>query len=219
MDEKQTYPKQKRQAVNHWKNFTAYVSKARIISYWHQIDEVVKSNPKNILEIGVGSNFVGLLLSSKNYNVITYDLEPALGPIVAGSVTQLPFKPNSFDTVLCCQVLEHLPFELFNRCLLEIRSICRNVLVLSLPDKTPALSGVLRMPNFIFWDFLFTLPFAIREPLQSSEKHFWEIGRWGFPFKRIRGEIRGAGYFIIKSYRVPEFPYHRFFIAQPNEPH
>jgi hypothetical protein len=208
--------RQERQAVNCWMDFSAYVSKPRFNSYWHQINEVLASIPESILEIGVGANFVGQFLSARNFRVVTYDLEHELRPTIIGSVTHLPFRENSFDTVMCCQVLEHLPFECFKPCLLEIRSVCRKVLVLSLPDRTPALSGVVRVPNLIFWDFVISLHLSIREPLRSSRKHFWEIGRLGFSLRWVRREIEGASFLVRRTYRVPEFPYHRFFVAEPN---
>jgi len=36
----------------------SYDTKARFISYWHQIDEIVQFNPTTILEIGIGNGFV-----------------------------------------------------------------------------------------------------------------------------------------------------------------
>lgn len=37
--------------------FAGYVNKQRWISIWHQLDEVIKLNPKNVLEIGPAQGF------------------------------------------------------------------------------------------------------------------------------------------------------------------
>jgi len=42
---------------NHYFN-EKYDSKSRFISYWHQIYEIVRLRPKNVLEIGIGNGFV-----------------------------------------------------------------------------------------------------------------------------------------------------------------
>ena len=42
---------------NHYFN-EFYDSKERWISYWHQINEIIKLNPKKVLEIGIGNGFV-----------------------------------------------------------------------------------------------------------------------------------------------------------------
>ena len=39
-------------------NFLAYVDKKRFMSYYYQLTNIYEINPKNILEIGVGNNFI-----------------------------------------------------------------------------------------------------------------------------------------------------------------
>jgi ubiquinone/menaquinone biosynthesis C-methylase UbiE len=201
--------------VEHWLDFSAYVTKYRYNSYWHQLDEVFRSGPCNVLEIGVGSNVTSTYLSYKGIEVVTIDLEARLGPAVVASVRHLPFEDQVFDTVVCCQVLEHLPFDEFDGCLSELRRVCKRKLVLSLPDKTPGISMLVRIPNFVFWEFCLSLPWAIREPIKRGREHYWEIGRWGYSRKKVLQHVKTAGFFVERTYRVPEYPYHRFFIATP----
>ena len=205
--------KQNRKSVEEWLNFSSYVTKYRYNSYWHQLDEVFKGMPKNVLEIGVGSNVMSSYLQFKGIDVVTVDLEEALSPSVTASVTSLPFVDRAFDTVVCCQVLEHLPFEYFDVCLSEFKRLTRNKLILSLPDKTPGVSIVIRIPNFAFWDFQLYLPWALREPIKNVREHYWEIGRWGYPTKKILKHLETAGFKVERNYRVPEYPYHHFFVA------
>ena len=74
----------------------------------------------NVLEIGIGPRLVSSYLIQSNINVVTIDLERKLQPQIVGSVLQLPIKEMTFDTVLCCQVLEHFPFENLKKCLEDI---------------------------------------------------------------------------------------------------
>ena len=45
-------------------------------------------------------------------------------------------------------------------------------------------------------------------------EHYWEIGKAGYPLKRIIKEIQAVGFKIDKTYRVFEHPYHRFFMIK-----
>lgn len=45
-------------------SFLKYNYKSRWISYWHQIDEVLNLNPKNVLEVGVGDRIISKYLKS-----------------------------------------------------------------------------------------------------------------------------------------------------------
>lgn len=192
-----------------------YVTKYRFASYWYQIKEVMQSEPANVLEIGIGPNLVSAFLTQQNIRVVTMDRERHLNPQLSGTVLQLPLKEMSFDTVMCCQVLEHLPFQEFNNCLKELRRITNKKLILSLPDRTPALSLLVRMPNLIFWDFMLIFPWAIRKHISDVKRHYWEIGERGYPYKRLIKEITSAGFSVDRTYRVPDYSYHRFFIASP----
>ena len=42
-------------------------------------------------------------------------------------------------------------------------------------------------------------------------QHYWEIGKAGYPLSNIIDDIQIAGFKIEKTYRVFEYPCHRFF--------
>jgi len=193
-----------------------YVTKQRFASYWYQLNEVVASEPLNVLEIGIGPRLVSSYLIQNNIEVVTLDLDRKLRPDIAGSVLQLPLKEMTFDTVMCCQVLEHFPFKNLKTCLEDIRRITRKKLILSLPDKTLTLSFLLRSSKRISWDFLLPFPLAFRRHnIKNVKGHFWEIGERGYPYTRLLNVIERAGFSVDRTYRVPDHPYHRFFIASP----
>ena len=51
--------------------------------------------------------------------------------VVRGSVENLPFKDNSFDLVLCSEVLEHIPD--WKKALSELQRVSRKYIVLTIP--------------------------------------------------------------------------------------
>jgi ubiquinone/menaquinone biosynthesis C-methylase UbiE len=193
-----------------------YVTKQRFASYWYQIKEVILSEPTSVLEIGIGPNLVSSYLIQNKIKVVTIDFDIKLKPQLVGSVMQLPIRDVSFDTVLCCQVLEHFPFQNFSQCLSELKRITKKKLILSLPDKTLTLSFLLRSSKRISWDFLLPFPWAFRRHIIGNVKgHHWEIGERGYPYKGLTKKIEQAGFSVDRIYRVPDHPYHRFFIVTP----
>jgi SAM-dependent methyltransferase len=114
-----------------------YNTKARICSFWHQLDEILMLGARTVLEVGPGSGIVTEWLRREGISVTTLDMDPAVPTDVHGSVTELPFGDDSFDATLCCQVLEHMPFEQSERAIGELIRVARQGAVISVPDATP----------------------------------------------------------------------------------
>jgi SAM-dependent methyltransferase len=61
-----------------------------------------------VLDIGCGSKpYRPLLIGATGY--VGLDSDPTRGPDVVGSALDLPFQDASFDSVLCNEVIEHVP--------------------------------------------------------------------------------------------------------------
>ncbi len=192
-----------------------YDTKGRFCSYWHQINEIlIDSSFANVLEIGVGNGFVSRYLMERSINVITLDINYDLRPQVTGSILYLPFVNDAFDVVLCCQVLEHLPYGVFIDALNELYRITSKKVILSLPDHTPAYRFNIELPRIKPIKLLLKHPFPRPIPHKHDGVHYWIIGRSGYPLKRILNDIQYSGFQIIKTYRVYEFYSHRFFIIE-----
>lgn len=192
--------------------YNQYDDKIRWIQYHTQIDQVLKLNPKKVLEIGIGNNVVSDYL--KKYTAVhTLDINKKLRPDTVGSVENIEkyFKKNSFDLILCSQILEHLPFKKFDSVLKQIKDISKRYVILSLPH-----SGIHLRGNFsIFHRFRINFNLTIPKPIKHVfyKGHYWEIGKKDFSKKFIRKHLEKF-FKIKKEFGMKEDPYYRFYLLE-----
>ncbi len=191
-----------------------YNSKGRFCSYWHQIQEIILVNPKNMLEIGVGNNFISSYFKERKLYVTTLDIDKRLNPDIVGSVLEMPFSKKSFDAVACYEVLEHLPFEDFIKALSEISRVSQRYVFISLPEVNRVCHFNIQIPKIGEIKKLIPLPTFKKEINKFDGEHYWEIGKAGFPLSKIVSNIEKVGFKIEKTYRVFEMPYHRIFVLK-----
>lgn len=193
----------------------SYDTKLRLASYWHQIDEVLSLAPHSVLEVGMGNGFVTASLRREGIEVKTMDVAPDLGPDIVASVTDIPLADASVDVTLCCQVLEHLPFEEFPAGVRELARVARKGLVISLPDQQRYIRVLVQTRLFKIADRLITLPPGLQKtPRPLDPQHFWEIGCGEVALSDVVRVLREVTGQEPLTYRVPENPYHRFFICR-----
>lgn len=196
---------------NHYFN-REYDYKGRFCTYWHQIDEIISNESSSILEIGIGNKFVSNYISERGINVTSIDIDRKLFPTILGSVFNLPFMDNSFETVSCCEVLEHSPYSYFPKAIFEIFRITERYAIISLPDSNPYIRIEIKIPKIKIRKLIENPLKRIANP-QIGE-HYWEIGNNGYPLQKIIDDIEKIGFSISKTYRIFEDPYHRFFILE-----
>jgi hypothetical protein len=191
-----------------------YETKERFITYWHQIHEAMLLNPRSILEIGVGNKFVSNYLRERGFHITTLDLDVELKPCIVASVLKIPVLDQSFEVTTCYQLLEHLPYDEFKNALEEIARVSVKNIVISLPDVTTIYRFNIELPRLKPIKKLIPHPFPRSKQHKSDGQHFWEIGWQEYPLTRIISDIKHSKLNILKTYRVHEFYYHRFFILE-----
>jgi len=130
-------------------NFEKYCEQDRWASYWHQINEILKLKPKSVLEVGVGDGTVSGYFKQKNIlKYDTIDIDKDLNPDFVVSVDNMQFADNEYDAVCAFEVLEHLPFKKFGKCLSEMRRVSKNNVIISLPHWGRHFSVKFRLPFF-----------------------------------------------------------------------
>ncbi len=176
--------------------------------------------PRSVLEVGVGpgvkAGMVGATFPGCAY--VGVDVDATLAPDVRADVRALPFDDGRFDAAFCCQVLEHIPYEDFLAGLGELKRVTRGRVVISLPDVRPFLYLRARPPasrRFLPWLWRgVSLPaWPLRKhSFEAHGQHYWEIGKRGYPLRRIVGDIRSLGWAGVRNFRMIERHYWHFFI-------
>jgi 2-polyprenyl-3-methyl-5-hydroxy-6-metoxy-1,4-benzoquinol methylase len=195
---------------NYYNTFTYDIS--RFQSYIDEITELSALQPTRVLDIGVGSGFIEIYLKHNKIDVLGVDVDKQLNIDLAGSVTELPFKNQAFDVCLCCEVLEHLPYENFAKALKELKRVCSRYLILSLPDSSYYFSVSLRHTPRNTISRVLSFPILLHRKHVYDGAHYWEIGKTHYHLPRILGEIKNAGFEVLKVYRSTNNPYCRMFI-------
>jgi len=185
-----------------------YCKPQRFASYSYQINEILNCGAKSVLEIGPGNGVVTYLLRKAGIAVDTLDHDPALNPDIVASILELPLLAKSYDAILCCQVLEHLPWDMFPIALSEIKRVVRKNIIISLPDSTPNYYLEICLPVLGTRRFAVNVP--KKQPMESDE-HYWEIGH-NVDEKKLQLAFKQGGLQSDKSYRLREFPYHHFYV-------
>lgn len=192
-------------------DFERYMTKARWTSVWHQIDEISRLKPKNVLEIGPGPGVFKKVASAFGIPVETLDLDPELNPDHVGSVTAIPFDDKTYDAVCAFQMLEHLPYETSLQAFREMARVSKRHIIISLPDAKTMWLYRAHIPKFGSHDILIPRPTLKVRNHEFDGEHYWEISKKGYDLSRIVKDFCEISQ-LIRTYRVPENPYHRFFI-------
>jgi len=179
-----------------------------------QILEVYSHSPQKILEIGIGNGFVSTFLKKTGFEVTTLDINEKLEPDIVGDITEIDkyFTENSFDLILCAEVLEHIQFEYFEEVLHKLSLITKSIVIITLPISYRILFDLrisVKIPFIprIEFDLFITIP---RRSKWAG--HCWEIDyNKAYSLRTIRKII--LNYFVInKEFRDKRIRHHYFFI-------
>lgn len=196
-------------------NFSGYVRKRRWSSIWHQLAEVVAIGPQNVLEVGPGPGVFKAVGELFIPVIRTIDLDSALVPDYVASANAMPFREGTFDVVCAFQVLEHAPYESTLRMFSEMARVAKKALVISLPDARPLMPFSFNLP--LKGDVKVLLPKPWMGPRRHvfDGQHFWELNKKGFVTSKVVRDLEGVSERrLVKRFRVPENPYHHFFVFE-----
>lgn len=192
-------------------SFGNYMTKERWCSVWHQLDEIQNLKPERVLEIGPGPGLLKSVAATLGLKIETLDLDPELEPDHVGSATAMPFADESYDVVCAFQMLEHLPYEVSLQAWDEMVRVSKHHAVISLPDAQTVWRYQFHVPKVGSYDFLVPRP-QLNAPVHELDpEHYWEINKRDYPLSRVIADF-SKGIRLIKTYRVRENPYHRFFL-------
>jgi ubiquinone/menaquinone biosynthesis C-methylase UbiE len=198
----------------HTKVFESDPGHADESSPWYQI--VLEFLPplqgQRILEIACGRGGFSRLLGSKGASVCGADFSPSAVAIarerllghssLARNVTYvqadaqaMPFEDNSFDLVVSCETIEHVP---------DPRAAVREMYRVAKPGG----SLFLTTPNYLNFMGLYLIYAAVRHPGMKSSQPLDQR----FLFPQIRQFVAAAGWKILRTdgtvHQFPFFPGH-----------
>lgn len=197
-------------------NFKSYMNKARWASVWHQVSEVIDLSPKKVLEVGPGAGVFKAITEIFGINTETLDLDPDLKPDHVGSATAIPLPDSYCDVVCAFQMLEHLPYLESIKSFEEMERVTSRFIVISLPDAKSVWRYSGDIPKFGNFDKLINRPFTIAKQHKFDGEHHWEINKKGYELEKIIKDFSELAS-LLKTYRVKENPYHRFFLFESNK--
>jgi len=190
--------------------FKGYDSPKRFISYFYQIDSVTKTKPKTVLEIGIGNKTVSNYLKQMGFQITTCDFDKTLRPDIVADIRDLPFKSKSFDTILACQILEHIPFDDVKKALSELKRVSKKNVIISIPYTHFCIENIFKITlPFFERQLYFTIKILWPSKVIQEKEHYWEMGRKNYSKRKIINLINQ--YFKICKKFQPILNSNRYF--------
>jgi hypothetical protein len=200
-------------ASSHYE-WMAYVTRERWISYWHQIRLAAEIRPISCAIVGAGDGWVAEVLGSMGVRVVSIDHSRDLGPSVVGDLKAVPMQDGGVEVVVCCQVLEHLPWDSLGECLEELRRISSRRVVISVPQRGRSWSVRARIPYLGEVGRGGTL--RARRPFEFDGQHYWEANTIEHSIGDVEKELLRV-FGTIETFVERDDPYRRFYVADLRE--
>ena len=182
-----------------------YGTEKRIGQQWMQLELLRLLEAQRVLEVGPAFGLVTALLDNAGYDVTTLDLvaapfaRPQLPHLTMDLLRLDPAALRGFDAILCCETLEHLPWEAAPAVLRGFAASGARHLILSVPYEGLQLAIQLYLNPFTarLGAQLKKLRFlkAFR-PGPDPLGHKWEIGYRGRSVAAWESAIAGSGWRI-----------------------
>lgn len=105
---------------------------------------LIPSSICSLLDVGAGNGAFIHLMEGTRYDLILQGLEPSrvaiensicTTPITCASADCIPFAEHSFDMTTCLEVIEHLPYGIYEESLDEIARVTKYYICVSVPYR------------------------------------------------------------------------------------
>ncbi|MDI6602617.1 MAG: methyltransferase domain-containing protein [Patescibacteria group bacterium] len=183
--------------------------------YFFIIKEVIEFNPKNILEIGAGSEVVKNCLKNfvEDYKVM--DVNQKLNPDILSDLRELkPELKEKFDCLICAEVLEHMPFDDLEKNLRNISQYLRKAgkALVTTPHREKRIAIIsplshqkplmICLPPGIHTPKGYYYRWLKRKKITKDPHHCWEIGMDGIKKNDVEKIIKKVGFDIEKFMKL-----------------
>jgi len=187
----------------HQKEWFRYYSEKRIGHQWFQLHLLDNLNVQSVLEIGPSLGLVSAMLANAGFSTTTLDIQKSQDPrpdihhIHANLLDIDASVLSGHDAILCCETLEHLPWDQLQMVLTKIYSAKPKYLIISVPymgfqiDWHMYLNTVTWRSKLSFKKFKFLRRFKIDKSDPSGHK--WEAGYKGHSLVALEKIIKASG--------------------------
>jgi ubiquinone/menaquinone biosynthesis C-methylase UbiE len=138
----ESYSKNKRDKLGH----KYFGDKVSILLY--KLNKRYLKEP--IIDVGAGTGALIKILKSRGYkNVSGFDLYPKANFIKKGIITNIKSKDNTYNTVFCSEVIEHLTDKQIGKGLEEIYRILKKngIFIITIPYNENLGKNTFKCPN------------------------------------------------------------------------
>jgi len=200
-----------------WPFYPVYLAKIKLVEKF--FDSVEKN--KKILDLGCGEGVLVKKFKKEGYNIVGADFNYESKNVLKRDILDTGFDNNSFDVVLCLDVLEHLDFDQQILALKEIKRTLKpeGTLVLTLPNLAHFASRI----SFLFLGRLIRT--AIIMERHKGDRTIFEykkiIKKENFEIKKTKGLFPTYPFLSLFTYYFPSkiVWWHKIankFFAYPN---
>jgi len=204
-------------------SFQEYSSERKYLNYFQQVKNalniIVQNQAKKILIAGKGDGVVPKILEAHSnlhalgLTIHTFDFARDLAPDYLGDLREIDkIVPNNYDLILCCQVLEHLPFDSAMTALSAMGRVAR-YLIISLPYKALTFSASIKVPVLPEFTLCLRVPMPKRGSEMVDERHYWELGATLSPVK-YAALLREKNFEVLDFYIRKKYGANYFFILR-----
>lgn len=183
-----------------------YYTDKRIQHQWMQVHLLDGLPVQRILEIGPYLGLVTAMLRNAGYEVVTFDIEQQVADelrspsveLIAGDIRDFDsasLAARGFDAIICCETLEHLPFDQVGNVLAALAQVRARYLILSVPFMGSQLTFELYINRFVarkytsLKKFMGFKKFPKPDNIDDWEPHKWEVGYRDTPLPVVRSKI------------------------------
>ena len=170
---------------------------------------------ETVLELGPGGGLLGAILTHQGYKYRSFDVADDVNATFVGDFLESSHQLPISDCVVACQVLEHLPYEQSFKYLHAMADIARKYLVISVPNLETIYSLTITLPRRKVCRLNVRKPIFRRKNFQFNGEHYWELGCSEVSVNRFISDLEVLpGWNLTKNFRVPQNPYHHFFVLE-----
>lgn len=203
-------------------SFDAYVTRARWLTYYEQLDIILATQPRRVLEVGIGPGVVKAVLNHYGSDVTTVDVNPALNPDVVADVRDLPgeLRSETWDWIICSRVLHHLPKAEVEETLRAVSKLSFRRVLLTVPREDLSVQVTVRRTAGRAHRLRLSAGsrfkrVARRGIIRSAPSGLWMVnGADGIPQRAFAAALR-RHFEVKREFVFADDPSHLFYVLAP----